>query len=141
VHYLRWAAGEGSGDTSDVDGESMARAVKLVDYFKGHARKVYACMDADARAPAGKRLLAWTAGTGRACFTRRDACRALRPEIEKVEQITPVLELLERHGYIRPLPSPEGYGAGRKPSPAFEVHPSTLGQNGHNGQNHPPDEG
>ena len=28
IHFLRWACGEVEGDTSDVDGESMARAAK-----------------------------------------------------------------------------------------------------------------
>jgi hypothetical protein len=127
VHYLRWAAGEVEGE--DVDGESMARAALLVSYFKSHTRKAYAVMDADPRAAAARHLVRWITQGGVEHFTRRDAYRAMRGACKTVEDIDPILSLLEKHGYVRPRP-PEGDNRpGRKPSPGFEAHPSLFAQN------------
>jgi hypothetical protein len=59
AHYLRWAEGEVDDDRADVDAESMARGVKLVNYFKGHARKVYAALEADQQTADARRVLRW----------------------------------------------------------------------------------
>jgi hypothetical protein len=141
VHYLRWACGEVKGDQSDVDGDSVKRAARLVAYFKGHARKVYAVMDADPKTTVAGRLLRRLERAKRRRFTRREAYRAMRGTVGKIDDIDAVLDLLEKHGYIRPLPDPGTHrGPGRRPSPAFEVHPSlSLGQNGHNGHNSSPE--
>jgi hypothetical protein len=139
VHYLRWACGEFESDQADVDGESMNRAARLVGYFKAHARKVYAAMDADPRAALARRLLHWVADESLPQFTRRDAYRALRGGCKRVEDLDPVLDLLERHGYVRPLPTTDGNRPGRKASPTFETHPAlhqNQGQNGQFGQNY-----
>jgi DNA polymerase-1 len=132
LHFLRWACGEAEGE--EVDGESMARAANLVDYFKSHARKVYAVMDADPRLALARRLLRVIAREGLGRFTRREAYRVMRGPCKAVEDIDPVLSVLETHGYIRPAPVPAN-GPGRKPSPTYEVRPSALGQNAHIGQN------
>jgi hypothetical protein len=137
VHYLRWACGEVAGDKSDVDGESVGRAAALVGYFKAHAKKVYAVLDADPRAAAARKLLRWIGQGGRGTFTKRDAYRALRgPRCRSVEDVEPILSLLEKHGYVRPLISPDRHTPGRHPSPVYEAHPSLSGHNGQNGQNH-----
>jgi DNA polymerase-1 len=134
VHFLRWACGETQGE--DVDGESMTRAALLVDYFKAHARKVYAVMDADPRLALARRLLRHVGEQRLAQFTRREAYRAMRGPCKAVDGIDPILAVLETHGYIRPVQSPAPTGRpGRKPSLTYEIHPSTLGQNGHIGQN------
>jgi hypothetical protein len=137
VHFLRWGAGEvqSADGRTDVDGESMNRAVRLVDYFKSHARKVYAVMDADPRVAAARRLVRWIVQGNVDQFTRRDAYRVMRGSCKTVDDIDPILLLLEKHGYIRPLPTPDDSRPGRKASPAFETHPSLRGQNGHNGPN------
>jgi hypothetical protein len=133
IHFLRHAAGEVNDE--DGDGESMARAARLVRYFKEHARKVYAVMDADPKVATARRLLRWIVRNGQPAFTRRDAYRAMRGAVKNVEEVDPLLDLLERHAYIRPAPAAESHRAGRKASPGFEVNPSILGQNGHIGQN------
>jgi len=145
LHFLRWAAGEVKDQ--DVDGESMERAARLVAYFKAHIRKVYAVMDADPKATSAQRLLKWIIQENRQQFTRRDSYRAMRGTCKTVDDIDPILTLLEKHGYIRPLPTSDDGRSGRKASPGFETNPLFLGQNGHNGQNpterppEPPSEG
>jgi hypothetical protein len=139
VHYLRWACGEVEGDRADVDGESVRRATALVTYFKAHARKVYALLDTDLRTSGARKLLHWVAQGAKEIFTMRDAYRALRGlRCRSVDDVEPILTLLEKHGYIRPLPPPERHNPGRHPSPGYEPHPSLLqGRNGQNGQNDP----
>jgi hypothetical protein len=148
AHLLRWACGEVGDKESPftleekvVDGESVGRAARLVDYFKGHARKIHAAADTDPRAAVARRLVRWfpTLADGR--FTRRDAYRNARGRnCDRVEDIDPVLSLLQQHAYIRPVTAPDDGGPGRKPSPGYEVHPHALdaGQNGQNGHNPDP---
>jgi hypothetical protein len=124
LHVLRWACGEDCGE--DVDGESLNRAATLVAYFKSHARKVYAAIDASPSVGLGRRLLDWIRRESKSRFTRRNAYRALRPSCSTVADVDPVLALLADHGFIRPLPSAGPVRSGRKASPEYEAHPSLL---------------
>jgi hypothetical protein len=59
-------------------------------------------------------------------FTRRDAhqwCRRLFPG--GVDELDPVLDLLERHNLIRPVPGAGQPGRGHR-SPAYQVHAAAL---------------
>jgi hypothetical protein len=139
VHCLRWAAGEDVGE--DVDGESMERAAKLVAYFKAHARKVYAVIDADRRVADARKILRWVRANRLEHFQKRDAYQALKGTFKTVEDLEPLLNLLERHGYIRLEVTQDRPGPGRKPSPHYEVNPQTHSQNSHNPHNgHDPDD-
>jgi hypothetical protein len=134
LHYLRWACGEVSSETSDVDGESMDRAARLIEYFKSHAKRVYAAMDSDPRTPAARRLARWLAEKRLTRFKRRQAYRLLRGTFcRTVDEVDPVLDLLEKLGHIRPVPGTER-GPGRPPSPEFDVHPAVSGYE----ERHPP---
>jgi hypothetical protein len=134
VHYLRWAFDE--APDGDVDGISMARATTLVRYFKDHAKKVYAVMDADPKTAAGRKVLRWIAGQRKARFQKRDAYQALKGTFKTIDDLEPILTLLEKHGYIRSEPSQDRPGPGRKPSPPYQVHPTLLLDHPQNFQNH-----
>ena len=120
LHYLRWACNEVHDER--VDGESMGRAVRLIDYFKSHCRKVHAVMDSDPRVYLARKVLRWIVAEGIERFSRRDAHQAFRSLFKTVDQIDPILTLLEKHGLIREAIT-ERAGPGRKPSPTFEVNP------------------
>jgi hypothetical protein len=144
VHFLRWAVGEATGE--DVDGESLDRAAKLVAYFKAHARKAYSAMDADPRIAETRKLYRWLAANELRRFSKRDAYQALKGTFRTVAALEPVLALLERHALIRPEPTADHTGRGRKTSPFYEVHPrlpEVDPHNSHNPQNQPvtPDSG
>ena len=51
-----------------------------------------------------------------------------RSRFPKVGDLDAPLELLEQHGYIRRVPEPERTGPGRRPSPAYEVHPDLAAE-------------
>jgi hypothetical protein len=141
VHYLRWATDE--AEAEDVDGESMTRAAQLVSYFKSHARKVYAALDADPLIPKAKKVERWIRREQRARFSKRDAHYAFRGTFKSVDELEPVLGVLLKHGLIRPEPTKPKTSAGRPASPMYESHPDVLyahGHNEHNAQN-PPNSG
>jgi hypothetical protein len=111
-------------DKADVDAEGVERAAELVAYFKSHARRVYAMMDADRRVKAAKKILTWTVREQRTEFKRwhlhKDvASDGLFPTPDSLDR---PLELLEAHGYIRQRQD-EYKGVGAHPSPIYVVNP------------------
>jgi hypothetical protein len=124
LHYLRWATGEAQSE--EVDGESMHRAEGLVDYFKSHARKVAAAMDADPQVLEARKLFQWIVAQRLERFQKRQAHAALRGSFPTVEDLETALRVLERYGVVRPGASRDRPGPGRKPSPFYEVNPAAL---------------
>jgi hypothetical protein len=122
VQLLRWAYGETADQ--DVNGESMARAAKLVDYFKSNARKAYAVMEADPGTADANRVLRCLAKHPKLeRFVRSELYRNhLRGTFKRPEALDDPLRLLEVHGYLRgTLPyGPDHRGA--KPI-VYEVNP------------------
>ena len=149
VHCLRWAAGELADDRAGVDGESIRRAVKLVTYFKSHARKVAVAIDLDSRVADAKSVLNWlrkyvrfaAAEKGKPTdrFQVRDAFEGTKGTLETMDRLNLALDILEQHGYIRPLAQPSQPGPGRRRSPWYQINPD-LGVDSHNSHNGSPDE-
>lgn len=121
VHYLRMAANEVEDES--VDGKSIDLAAQLVHYFQSHLLRVWEAMDADPRVANARKLLSWVVKQNARSFSRRDAYRGLRGSCKAVEDLEPLLSLLEKHGYIRVMPSNDD-GVGRKKSPTYEVNPN-----------------
>jgi hypothetical protein len=122
LHYLRWACDEAHSE-NEVDGESVDRATRLIDYFKGHTKKVYAVMDADPKVAAARKALAWIVSHARKSFARKDAYQGLKGTFKTIEDLDAVLAVLLRHGLIRPQPPQDHPGRGPKPGPAYDVNP------------------
>jgi 5S rRNA maturation endonuclease (ribonuclease M5) len=132
LQCLRWAC-EG-GKLMDVDGESMEAAARLVDYFKGHACKLYMAMGADPALAGARKLLAWLRKPATRAyleqkptpgqFSKREAYMGTRPTFETVPKMEPSLTILERHHVIRPVVV-ENPKPGR-PSELYEAHPDLF---------------
>jgi hypothetical protein len=122
VHCLRQVCGEAT--EGDVGGEDMDRAARLVAYFKSHARKVYAAMDADPTVAEARRVLECLAAhPAMDDFTRRDLYQHLRYSCKSPEALDAPLRLLVEHGYLRSY-TPER-ATKRGPNPVrFAVHPA-----------------
>jgi hypothetical protein len=135
LHYIRQVCKE--TDSEDVDGESMSRGVTLANYFKDHARKVYAVMDADPRVAAARKVVRWIKKNNLARFRQRDAHYALKGSFKTIEDLEPVLSMLVKHFHIRPEAVQRHQGPGRPPGPSYEVNPAlhTCAQNPQNPQN------
>jgi hypothetical protein len=59
VHAMRWACGEAGENVEAVDAESVRRVVRLIEYFKSHARRVYTRMPTSADDRQVERIAAW----------------------------------------------------------------------------------
>ena len=106
-----------------MEAVSVERASRLIDYFKGHARKAYAGMDADEKTVKARMVLNWIERNRLSRFTRREAHNALQGTFATVDELEPALKLLGQNGYIRKQAVSERPGPGRKPSPIYEVNP------------------
>jgi hypothetical protein len=122
VHCLRQVCGEAT--ESDVDGEDMDRAARLVAYFKSHARKVYAAMDADPTVAEARRILECLAAHSELNdFTRRDVYQHLRRQCQRPEALDAPLRLLLEHGYLRARLPERAAGQTGRSAIHFEVNP------------------
>jgi hypothetical protein len=129
VQMMRLSARETQDD--DVDGESVGRADRLVAYFQSHARKVYACIDADPRLADAQRVLRWlpkfcesvNCVNGPKRVSKRDIHANVLGGRRTIEEVDQVVALLLRYGYLRLAAQKDRGGPGRKPSPEYEVHP------------------
>jgi len=107
-----------------VDGPMVELAFKLVSYFKSHARKVYSFMSADPRIAEAQHVLNWLSRNPKvSVFSRSDAYVDLRRTFNKPEALERPLKFLCEHRFLRPTPEPARSGAGRKPTPRYEVSP------------------
>jgi hypothetical protein len=133
LHYLRWACGEVTHE--QVDGDSVTKAAALVTYFKAHAKKVHACLGTDARLRHARKAVQWISDKGAQQFSKRDIYQGLKGTFKTVEDLEPVLTILDKHGLIRPKVGTDRPGPGRKPSPTYEVHPQIGAIDPHNSHN------
>jgi hypothetical protein len=109
-----------------VEAVSVERAQRLIEYFKGHARKVHTSMSADPKVNKARVVLQWIERSGLREFTRREVHHALCGTFKTVADLEPGLDVLWQYGYLRQQPSPDRPGPGRKPSPIYEVNPLWL---------------
>jgi len=125
VHCLRFAYGE--TPEKEVEQTDFERASQVIEYFKSHARKVYAAIGADATTTKAKRILRWIKDHQKRRFTRRDVYRALCAEYDQVKHVDPPLDMLVAHGFIRTIePESRSPFGGRRPSQSYEVNPEAA---------------
>jgi replicative DNA helicase len=104
--------------------ETLGRAVRIGQYFATHALAAFDAMGTDPMTGHAQAALSWIERTRPERFTKRELFSAIyRGRFTKADELDPVLDLLEQHGYVRRLPDPERRGRGRKPSPRYVVHP------------------
>jgi len=112
-----------------IAADTMRNAIRLADYYTAHAAAVFDLMGVDPVLEAARELYAWLERTRPSRFTKRELFTGVsRSKFPKVGDLDGPLELLEVHGYIRRLPDAERTGPGRKPSPAYLVHPSLAAE-------------
>jgi replicative DNA helicase len=104
--------------------DTMRAALQVGDYYTVHALAAFDHMSADLVLEDARAICRWLERTRPQRFTKREAHMGLsRSRFPKVGDLDAPLDLLEQHGYIRSIPEPERAGPGRRPSPAYEVHP------------------
>lgn len=114
------------GDLPDLPGPTLDRALRLVAYFKAHARKAYAAMGGNP-ADGGddvRALLGWVLKGDHRDFSTRDVARNFTRFKGDPESLTRTLDWLPRRGIVRlnrPVQSPGRRG--RIPLPRYDVNP------------------
>jgi hypothetical protein len=98
VHLLRQAADEEVGE--DVDAESLRRAFRLVDYFKSHARRVYARLRQSDTSRRVDRAFDWIVAHGGEAHTS-DLTRNNVAGVEDKKEAEALMKELEHRGYGR----------------------------------------
>jgi hypothetical protein len=127
ILHVSHAVDSGEAWGAPVERETVCSAAAIArDYLLPHARAAFGLMGADPHVENSRCLLKWMRDGRLADFARREAHRVLGARVTKVEQLDPVLELLVRHGFIRPEGQPDRDGAGRKSSPRYAVNPVIL---------------
>jgi replicative DNA helicase len=109
-----------------VEEESVSRAREIALYLIPHARAAFQAMGTDPAVNGAREILEWLKKNGPASFTKRDAFNGLRSAFARAAEMDEPLSILMEHGYIRQEFRERQPGAGRPPSPAFEVHPSLV---------------
>lgn len=122
---LHLAAHIEDGWRRPISADTVHAAITLGQYFTAHALATFDAMGADPDVEAARTVHAWLHRTHTTRFTVREAFTALpRTRFRKVAELEPALELLEQLGWIRREPDPPRTGPGRRPSPAYAVHPN-----------------
>ena len=83
----------------DIDEVSMAGAVKLINYFKSHVRRVYAQLYTPAEERIVSALLAWIRRQKSRVVTAREVCRSGIRGIKNSDDAKYLLEQLAERGY------------------------------------------
>ena len=112
----------------EIPPSTVARALDFASCLISHAQAVFALMERDPNIESAHKVIAWIVRRGQASFTVRDCFRAHQTRFKRVDAMTPVLSLLEQHGYIR-RQQRESSG-GRHPSDVCEVNPAVLSREG-----------
>ncbi len=110
----------------EIGVETMAKAIEIGRYLVPHARSVLGTPERDA----ARRVLRWVCK--RDSFSERD-CFTENRWLVGMDRLRPLLALLDQHHWIRRRPVVRTGGAGRPPSPVYDVNPSA--QNPQNQQN------
>jgi len=111
-----------------ITADTLARAATLGRYFAAHALAAFDDMGADPVVEEARVVLAWLRKHAAPRITKRDVFSGVsRGRFTKASDLDPALRLLEAHGYIQAEPQAERSGPGRRPSPAWLVHPEISG--------------
>ncbi|HET9969826.1 MAG TPA: YfjI family protein [Streptosporangiaceae bacterium] len=112
-----------------IDEQTARAALAVMDYYTAHALAAFDHMGMDPVVEDARTILRWLERARPAAFTRRELFTGVsRARFAKVGDLDAPLDLLEQHGYIRRVPEPERTGPGRRPSPAYEVHPDLAAE-------------
>jgi hypothetical protein len=97
THLTRWA--EGGVDNSDlIDEQSVACGTALAEYFKSHARRVYAVLHESPGERTLRRVVEWIQRKANSGIRPRDVQRARVSGIQKAEEAQAVLDQLVERG-------------------------------------------
>jgi len=111
-----------------VPRETVERAKRLEHYLIPHALAAHGLMGADSSLTHARFVLERLVRMGAMVTTEREAFEVTKSRFRRVEELRPVLALLEDLGYLRRIPAPPRGGPGRPGSPRIELNPLCLAE-------------
>ena len=130
VHYLWWASGRVGQENipaavgePEVDAGNVRRAGRLIEYFKGQARRAQHHLATDPKIAGARRVLAWVERNQRERFSRQEVHHGLYGSFRTVDELKPALGVLLGNGYLQQQAGERRGRTGRKPGPLYEVNP------------------
>ena len=107
----------------EIECETMDIALALAGPLISHAQAVFGMMKTPEKIEDAEKLLKWILRNGQPDFRLRDLFRTHQSRFPEMMAMTPAVELLQEHGYIRPVPKEKKLG---RPSDLYEVNPDAL---------------
>jgi len=106
-----------------IESATVTVAIELGRLLVSHAIVAFGIMQKSEKTLNAEKLLAWITRNRTSRFRVRDIFRAHQSRFSEVAAMTPVLLLLQDHGYIRPLSRALRNG---RPSDEYEVNPALF---------------
>jgi putative DNA primase/helicase len=128
----------GEDVAGEIDANLMTSAVRIAgQYLVPHALAAFADAGADPALDATRAALECILGRRWSRFSTRELYDALRGQVRfsKVAAVSATLDDLKERGYVRRAQGRPHPGAGRKPSPVWEVYPHASMTPSQNAQN------
>jgi hypothetical protein len=123
LHLVRYAK-SGEPWTVAIEVKTVANAWEIGSYVTEHNLLAFDRIGTDPVVRMAKRLLEWIRRQRLSEFSLRD-CHQAHRNVNRPQELTPPLQILQGRGFIRRVPPPEQQGRGRPQSPRFEVNPLT----------------
>ena len=120
----------GYGYAHPVPVDTMRDAIEVGDYFIEHARAAFAEMGGDKATDDARTVIAWLVTRGEkpegVRVREADVWRNFHDRFKEKEALSACLETLCARHYLRRAQEEAKEGAGRRPSPAYDVNPSLF---------------
>ena len=112
----------------DIDEETALNATKLGDYYTEHAHIAFNLMGSDEKMYKAHKIINWMKENNKISVSARDIHQVFRGTFKSMDDLWPILKLLQDNNYLTSYLQ-QNNKIGRKPSPAYQLHPELLTQN------------
>jgi hypothetical protein len=117
-----------------ISKDIFERATLIGYYLITHALAAYE-MTAEMSSAQASTVWNWIVRANLITFSLREAFEAMKGRFKRVDALRIPMNALLEHHFIREVPPLPRLGAGRKPSPVYEVNPLALAYAAYNSQN------
>jgi hypothetical protein len=121
--HLAEFAGSDASWRNPILSKTINEAIRIGKYLIPHARAAFAMMGTDEVVENAKAVLRWIEQKNLVHFQRRDVQQAMRGRFKRAADVDAPLAILIEHEIIRERPAERSDGAGRSPSPRYDVNP------------------
>jgi hypothetical protein len=111
-----------------IQADTLGAAISISQYLIEHALAAFRMIGSDPAIPAARKIVGWLQRQRKMRITLRELHQGMQGTFQTVEELDRPVSLLLRHQYLRTLPVDRKPGAGRPPSPVYEVNPGVANE-------------